>query len=284
VPAICRLILFWKVWPGFRVVGVSGWAEFAEHTFRPIGILAALHVPLFSIGTLGVISVLHAIFAGCALIGFLYPVAGIGAALLDVYLGWIGQSSGKINHGGLLLTCALFPIAFARAADAWSVDALIRRLRGKPLPETSPAYRWPQRFIAAMVVTMYGAAGLTKLTRTGLVWGDSLRTYFLSHQFTHFPPTRIGPWIAQSRPACRVLGVMALCLEISSPLSQLSRWAYRAIIPSLAFLQFSIWLIMGVLFREMILVFACLLPWEALLALADARVAAWQRVRAAAAE
>jgi hypothetical protein len=269
--AVCRLILFGFMWPGFHVSSVNAYASFRTITFRGVGILEALGVPLFSPSILDSIGWASTVTCSCALFGVLFAFTAPAAAVLNLYQNWVVQSSGKTNHGGLLFTCVLFVLAFSRASDAWSVDALVRQLRGKPRPRPSAAYRWPVAFIGAMVATQYGAAGLSKLSHSGWQWGlsGSLRWRLLSHQFTHEPPTKIGIWIARSPGLAKVLGTAALALEVSSPLSQLNKWAYRVIIPSLALLQFCIWLMMGVMFREMIVIFACLLPWNALLTRLD---------------
>jgi hypothetical protein len=269
--AVCRLLLFGLLWPGFHVSSVNSYAAFRGITFRGVGILAALGTPLFSPSILDAIGWASAVTSGCALFGVLFGLTAPVAAVLNLYQNWVVQSSGKTNHGGLLFTCVLFVIAFSRASDAWSFDAAIRCLRGKPRPTASAAYRWPVAFIGAMVATQYGAAGLSKLSHSGWSWGlsGSLRWRLLSHQFTHEPPTKIGVWIARSPALAKVLGTSALLLELSSPLSQLNKWAYRLIIPSLALLQFCIWLMMGVMFREMLVIFACLLPWNGLITRID---------------
>ena len=279
--AICRLILFYFSWPGFHSSGVLEFAEFRTTTFRGIGIPAALHVPLFSAPVLESISNVNTAASGCALLGLMYGFTAPVAATASLYQNWVVQSSGKANHGGLLFTTVLFVIAFSRAADAWSIDALVRRLRGKPGPRPSAAYRWPTTFIGALVATQYGAAGLSKLIHSGWQWGLSgqLRWRLLSHQFTHSPPTRIGVALARSLPLCRVLGTSALLLELSSPLALLNKWAFRVIMPSLALLQLCIWLMMGVYFREMIPIFACLLPWNAAVAQLDVLAAKLPELR-----
>jgi hypothetical protein len=274
--AVCRIILFWFAWPGFSPSGGTAFAAFRGTTFRGVGILGALHVPLLPASALQTLGYVDAVASGFALLGFAYPIAAPIAAFAELYFSWVVQSSGKINHGDLVLTWVMLVIAFSRAADAWSLDALLRRLRGKPRPAWSAAYHWPVRFIGLLVATQYGAAGLSKLKRSGLEWGlgGSLRWRLLSHQFTHSPPTKVGVWIARSPLLCQVLGTAALLLEVSGPLSQLHRWAYRVIIPSLAFLQLSIWLMMGVFFRPMIPVFACLLPWHELIVYVERKVSA----------
>jgi len=276
--AACRLILFGLAWPGFRFGSQAAFAEFEGTTWRAIGIPSVLHVPLFGPDALRAIGVGVTLATGLSLFGLGYRFAAPLAALLKLYSSWVGQSAGKINHGSLLFTLVLFVIAFSHASDAWSVDALVRRLRRRPQPERSAEYGWPVRFIALMVVTMYGAAGLTKLIQSGPAWAfsDNLRTLFLAHHFTHHPPTQLGVWLADYPTLCRVLAFLSLCLELTSPLALFSRYYYRIVLPSLAALQLMIWLTLGVLFREMAVVFACLLPWGALIERLDSLTSTWQ--------
>src|SRR5690242_15548941 len=81
--AICRIILFWTLFKGFRHVGSAGHQDFSS--FRPIGILAALHVPVFPSETLDVFGWIFPFVATGALIGLFYPVTGLATALLHLY-------------------------------------------------------------------------------------------------------------------------------------------------------------------------------------------------------
>lgn len=275
--AVCRLLLFGLAWPGFRFGSQTAFAEFEGTTWHAIGIPRLLHVPLVGPDALRAIGVGVTLSTGLALLGLGYRFAAPLAALLKLYSAWVSQSAGKINHGGLLFTLVLFVIAFSHASDAWSLDALIRRRRHRPRPERSAEYGWPVRFIALMVVTMYGAAGLTKLIVSGPAWAfsDNLRALLLSHHFVHRPPTMLGVWLADYPTLCRVLAFLSLCLEVTSPLALFNRHYYRIVVPSLAALQLMIWLTLGVLFREMVVVFACLLPWNALIARLDPLTSTW---------
>lgn len=287
--AICRWILFWFAWPGFRFGrGHAAYAEFAASTgWQGVGLLGMLHVPLAGPSGQAAIAAALTITAGLALVGLGYRFVAPVAALLKLYIAWIPQGSGKINHGGLLYTLVLVVIAFSPAADAWSLDAVIRRLRGRPRAERRMEYTWPIRFIALMVVTMYGAAGLSKLIHSGLGWAlsDNLRNLLLWHHFITKPPTMLGVFLADYPTLCRALAFGALWLEVTGPLALFNRTYYRLVIPGLASLQLMIWVTLGVMFKEMILVFACLLPWDTWLTHADrwvaSALAAWRRKTAA---
>jgi hypothetical protein len=270
--AACRLILFWCAWPGFRFGSHAAFAEFEGGPgWQGVGLPGLLHLPLAGPAGFAAVGVGITLCTGLALAGLGYRVVAPIAAFLKLYAAWVPQGAGKINHGGLLFTLVLFVIAFAPAADAWSLDAVIRRVRGRPRAEPSAEYTWAIRFIALMVVTMYGAAGLSKLIRSGLGWAfsDNLQRLLLGHQFTSDPPTMLGVSLASYPLLCRALACMALGFEITAPLALFSRTYYRVVIPGLAALQLMIWLTLGVLFREMLFVFACLLPWNAWVARAD---------------
>ena len=122
-----------------------------------------------------------------------------------------------------------------------------------------------------------------KNIQSGLGWAfsDNLRNLLLWHHFITKPPTMLGVFLADYPTVCRALAFGALTLEVTAPLALFSRIYYRVVIPGLASLQFMIWVTLGVMFKEMALVFACLLPWDAWLThadrLASSSLAAWRR-------
>jgi hypothetical protein len=275
--AICRMLVFWRAWPGLYVRDYSMYADFKSSAWYPVSFFRDGLVPLLDSSGLQLLSLASTVATGLALIGFAYPIAAPVAALTTLYLNGVPQNFGKVDHGDNLFVFALLVFAFARAADAWSVDALLSRLfRKSPRPAPSARYRWPQRFIAVLIVTMYAAAGTSKLMKSGWQWAlsDSFRNLLLRHHFTHHPPTQIGVWIARSPGLCRALALGALLTELASPLALFGRWFGALLLGALFLLQVSIWLVIGVRFSPMLPLFACLLPWhEAVLALDRAR--AW---------
>jgi len=265
--AMRRLILFWVAWRGFDWGQPEEFAKFGGSSWRGIGIPGLLGFPLLSPSTLSVMAFVATVASALSFFGAAYRFAAPVAAFSAFYFQWIVQSAGKVDHNGLVFLLAVCVMACSRAADAWSVDAWLRKRRGLAAPPPSAEYSWPVRFIAVLVVTMYGAAGLTKLKTTGLAWAtsDNLRNLMLAHHFTHHPPTALGVWLANYPTLCHLLAAGALLLEISSPLALFNRYLYRAILPSLALLQFSIYLLLGVFFKHTLVTFACLLPFELLL-------------------
>lgn len=279
VLAICRVLVFWYVWPGFVIEDYASYAAFKSSAWFPVSFFAAWSVPLFDASVLSALSVAANVLVLFALLGFAYPLSAWGAALVTLYLRGVPQNFGKVNHSENLLIFALFVFALARAADVWSLDALIRRWVSKSWLSTRPpdgaprdAYRWPVRFILLLIVTMYGAAATSKLMNSGLAWAtsDSFRLLLLRHHFTHRPPTQIGVWLANSPQLCHVLAFGALAVELSSPLALLGKWPARLILPALFGLQLGIWLLLGVKFAPLLPLFMCLLPWHYVLMVLDA--------------
>jgi hypothetical protein len=262
--AICRVVLFGDVCWSLSQDDVAAYADFVPTAWYPVSFFRAWSIPLLGAEGLQRLCVLATLVTLAAMLGLAYRVTAPVGALATLYLRGVPQNFGKVNHSQNLLMVALIVFACARAADSWSFDAWIERrwARQKPAATPNGCYRWPIRFISLSIVTMYGAAGLRKLLRSGLRWalGDSFRLLLLRHHFTHSPPTRLGVWIAGS-PWCKALAVSALSLETFAPLALLSRQLYRVIVPGLFVLQVSIWLTLGVYFRPMLPLFVCLLPW-----------------------
>jgi hypothetical protein len=261
--AICRVVLFGDVCWSLSQDDVAAYADFVPTAWYPVSFFRAWSVPLLGAEGLQALCMVAVLATLAAALGVAYRLSAPLAALTTLYLRGVPQNFGKVNHSQNLLIVALFVFACARAADAWSFDAWVKqRWARQPAAAPSGCYRWPIRFISLSIVTMYGAAGLRKLLRSGLHWalGDSFRLLLLRHHFTHSPPTRLGVWIADSR-WCKALAVSALALETFSPLALLSRQLYRVIVPGLFVLQVSIWLTLGVYFRPMLPLFVCLLPW-----------------------
>lgn len=269
--AICRVLVFWHVWPGFRVRDYAAYADFKSSAWYPVSFFDAWSIPLLDGSGLWAASLAASVFAFCALIGLLYPVSAGASALLTLYLHGVPQNFGKVNHSENLLMLALLVFAFARAADAWSVDALISRWRRRSPTSTAASalrsghYRWPIRFVMLLIVTMYGAAGVSKLIKSGWEWAfsDSFRFLLLRHHFTHDPPTQLAVWLADYPVLCQAVALGALCLELAAPLALLGKWPRRLILPGLFSLQVGIWLLLGVRFSAMLPLFLCMLPWDA---------------------
>lgn len=278
--AVCRILVYWHVWPGFRVEDYTAYAGLKSSAWYPVSFFRSGLVPLLDASGLELVGWVACIASALALLGLAYPVSALATALATLYLRGVPQNFGKVNHSENLLIFALFIFAFARAADAWSLDAWLARRRGRSAPAPSGHYRWPVRFITLLVVTMYAAAGCSKLMNSGWDWAfsDSFQRLLLRHHFTHRPPTKLGVWLADHAALCQALALGALLIELGAPLALFGRWLHRVFISALFTLQVSIYVLLGVRFSSMLPLFMCLLPWNGLLAWFD-RATAWGRAR-----
>lgn len=271
--AIGRFLIFGYVWPGLTVPDYAVYADFASSAWYPVSFFKAWSVPLLDAASLQSLALVSTIALACAALGLAYRVSAPIAALSTLYLHGVPQNFGKINHSENLLMLALCVFACARAADAWSLDAFLRRLRGRSVGPAAPsgAHRWPLRFVGLMVITMYTAAGASKLMHSGWDWALSgaFQRLLLRHHFTHQPPTELGVWLASMPLLCNALALGALLTELLAPLALLGRLPFGLLVSALFAMQTSIWLMLGVKFTPMIPMFLCLLPWALLLARFD---------------
>src|SRR5690606_3560262 len=97
--------------------------------------------------------------------------AAPACALTLPYLMGLGNNFGKVDHPNNLLALVLVVLAFSRASDAFSVDALLRR-RGKHAAP-SGEYRWPITAAWILIAGMYWSAGVSKLLHAGWAWAFS---------------------------------------------------------------------------------------------------------------
>lgn len=164
--------------------------------------------------------------SAAATLGLFTRVSVPLSALLGVYVFGLSQCFGKVNHGSHARMLAVLALSFAPCGDALSLDALLRRLRGRPAAPPSAAYTLPVRVIWLLVGSTYLFPGLWKLLQSGDLWltGEQLR-YELYRRWGAAPDFRPlfrpdeHPW---SLP---LLGAGTIVLEIGFIFAMLERRA-----------------------------------------------------------
>lgn len=145
-----------------------------ERGFDGVGVAALLRGPVASWVVVAVL--LGTLVAGvAATVGAFHRVTGVAFALGMLALSSYRSSWGQLLHFEHLFVLHLLVLAFAPAADAWSLDA-----RRRARPERSPAsYGFPLALAAWIVVLTYVIAGIAKLRYGGIDWvlGDTLRNH-----------------------------------------------------------------------------------------------------------
>jgi|CXWL01.1.fsa_nt_gi predicted DCC family thiol-disulfide oxidoreductase YuxK len=97
-----------------------------------------------------------------------------GGILRDYSFNW---------HQGWVPLYLITILSFTPCGDGWSVDRLIRVVRGQPVPDPSralPIYGWSRYTCWVAVAVTYWETGLCKLRFGGISWGnaDGLRATF----------------------------------------------------------------------------------------------------------
>ena len=162
-------------------------------------------------------TVILVIFKTCclfAMVGLFTRLTTILATVLALYVFGIPQMFGKVNHNHHLVWFAAV-LASSRCGDALSVDALVRRMRGRPTPGEAIAYALPLRIIWVLLGLIYFFPGYWKLWGGGIDWifGDHLRYQMYHLWSTHENPTSI-PWISESKFMVTLGGIATIVFEI----------------------------------------------------------------------
>ncbi len=164
-----------------RTRNLTDFLKFTGDAFEPVGPVSLLASPLPA-------SVVMAIFiatvvAGvAATVGFKFrftaPIYALGLLWVTSYR----NSWGMIFHTENLLVMHTLILAFAPAADIWSVDARRAGAALEPSRKSRKAgglYGWPVRAMCIVTALAYLIAGVAKLEHAGLQWafGEELRIH-----------------------------------------------------------------------------------------------------------
>lgn len=154
----------------------------------------------------------------------------------------------QFNYGYLHWAHAVVPIvmgvlALAPSGDALSIDAWLRKV--KPGKYAGGQYGWPMQLVRLIFVSVFLAAGLSKLRAAGLAWvtSDTLRYYMLENQYI-FPEAAtaswgrpIAAWLVLHPALGQLLAGFSLALELSAPAALFSHRARIILIPVLFLFQ-----------------------------------------------
>ena len=145
-----------------------------ERGFEGVGVASLLDGPVSSWVVVAVL--LGTVAAGvAATVGAFHRVTGVAFAVGMLALSSYRSSWGQLLHFEHLFVLHLLVLAFAPAADAWSLDAR----RRAPVERSPESYGFPLALAAWIVVLTYVIAGVAKLRYGGLDWviGDTLRNH-----------------------------------------------------------------------------------------------------------
>lgn len=188
------LLSLWRLW-GHRPLAAPA------EIYRPVGVWMALgDAPPAEI----LVEVLWwAAWGGTAamLVGLCSRAATAVSAVAAISLAAL-SFSGRLtwSHQYNVVFVAQLALLGARSGDALSLDALIRRLRGRPARDVPRGYEWSVRLVLLGVSLMFIGAAIIKLgsSQFTLRWAlsDSLRHHLLVHyDMSGIPRPELVDWL-----------------------------------------------------------------------------------------
>lgn len=274
---LCRALFFatllLRVTPGVRS---ADWADMPRVFWMPTDLFALLHLGVAPSLVLNVLDLTWCGALALACVGLWTRAATAVAFVVGVYVLGLPQCFGKIDHWSGLLVLTMGVLALARAGDAWSLDAHLRRRRGAAPPAPSGEYRWPIEAARLLLVLVFFAAGIAKLRQGGLAWmsADNMRAILLTpHYANDRTLPELGLIAAESPLFCSLLAVATIVAEAGAPLALLGGPIAGVVVGTLFAMQVGIAMLLGV--HGTFPFLACYvfwLPWRGMLAAApDAR-------------
>ena len=256
------LTIFWNH-------SVRHWGELPDVFWQPIVLFRTLGLPVLQSSNLAVLETVWKGALCLSALGLFTRLSICTSFLLGLYLLGLPQNFGKTHHYDAVIVITMGILAFARCADAWSLDRLIRSNRGPAAGErriASGEFTWPIRLVWALMALVFLGAGVSKARYGGFEWVNSSNlAYTLAfHYYTHELPTALGLWIARHDWLCRSFAAATVVLEIAAPAAVFSATLRAFIVPSLFAMQSSIWLATGVLFLPFLPCYIFWIPWDRL--------------------
>jgi hypothetical protein len=123
-------------------------------------------------------------------------------------------SYGDRHHTEALFAIFLLLLAIAPSGERLSVDALLRRRRGREPVEISDFAIWPLKLMHVLLAFTYFSAGMAKMLHSGLQWmnGYTLQGHTLGDALARGHP--IGVWLAQQHTLAVLLSVYTIVFEL----------------------------------------------------------------------
>jgi len=266
-----RLFFFAGVFATYATEDFSAWGGVSDAFWLPLPLFTLLHLKPLAPDVLAVLQVVWRAALLLSAVGLFTRASMVVASLLGVYLLGLPHNFGQTYHFDAVLVIAMCILACSQAADACSIDVL---LRDHPAPRRSGEYAWPIRAIWVAVSLVFFAAGLAKLRYGGLAWITSgnmsiLLTRALYHVSDADPLTSAGLWIAAHHWLASAVAAAAVTTEVSFPAALISRRARMVLVPAAIAMLVAIRLLMGPTFGGFLIVNVFWVPWCALVVRAE---------------
>jgi hypothetical protein len=270
---VCRLLFFGGMLLLYGPRDFSEWAHVDPVFWRPVMLIHALRLPLFSAEVLSLLQAVWKTALALSCVGLLTRVSTAAALLGGVYFLALPQNFGVISHMDMAPLLVLAVMALSRCGDAWSLDRLIGAARHPEAPGTSEGSTggentWPVRMVWVVLALVFFSAGVTKLRRSGLEWALSDQLALIlagrSLELTWTLPTSWGLTVAERPWLSRSLAVVTLLVELGYPLSLVSGAARRVLVPCTLLMLIGFRILLGPYFTPVMLCHVFWVPWTTL--------------------
>jgi predicted DCC family thiol-disulfide oxidoreductase YuxK len=164
-------------------------------------------------------------------------------------------------HTGLVPLYLIAFLSFAPSADGWSVDRIVKVLRGRPVPAsdtTAPIYGWGRYICWLIIALAYFTAALSKLTYGGVWWWDATNLRSILYH-SSLDPMQFDWQLALHLEAApdfvfAVFGLAALLGELLYPLVLVSPLARKVFPPLIFTMHVGIFFLQNILFFDLMLI------------------------------
>lgn len=240
--------------------------------FAPVGPVKVLRKPLPPVVADALVVAEIAASAAFTL-GIAHRVTGpLHAGLLLWTLSYRNSWSMIFHNDNTLVWHALIA-GLTPAADAWSIDSLLRRRAGSSAPAASWQYAYPARLMSATTAIVYWLSGVAKIEGPlGWKWatGESLRGQVaadgLRKEVLGANATALGVRLYNRRWVWMLGAAPSLALELLAPVALVHPVVGRLWAVGAFSMHWGIKAIMGITFRYQLsgVAYASFVPWERL--------------------
>ncbi|MFC7404084.1 hypothetical protein [Georgenia alba] len=240
--------------------------------FAPVGPVRVLRRPLPA--PVADALVVAELAAGTAFtLGLWHRVTGPVHACLLLWTVSYRNSWSMIFHSDNTAVLHTLVAGFSPAADAWSVDALVRVRRGRPVPIPDWRYGYPAHVASAVTTVAYWLAGMAKIQGPlGWRWGtgDALRSQVaadgLRKEVLGSSAAPLGKALYPYRAPWTLAAAPSLALELAAPAALLHPRIAQVWVASVFGMHWGIKALMDITFRYQLsgAAYASFVPWDRL--------------------
>jgi hypothetical protein len=275
-------IQLFSLWYFDLLGSITERAALPDHHWAPLTILKIINLP-FGWGyrpPLEWLTSLHdvAIAAGIlALVGLATNLSLAVFAFACVYLQAYEYSFNDFHHTEAITMIALSALAISPSGRVLSIDALIRRLRGRErlllLSASSPFAGWPIKLLRWFFVLMYLSAVTMKLRAGGLDWANGFTLQYYLIQDGLRWNSLLGLWLAQHYWLIVITQIGVELFQATFALAVLFPWMRFIYVPAGLTLHTGIYLALQAPFFAWLALYSVFIPWTAALRLLSRKYA-----------